>query len=330
MYSPEEYENRMKAWRITEKCNVLEMTYDAFIHDVYYPGVTPSVRPNTLSHKKQRLKDHVIPAFGKMLMKDITPQHILCWQEMEREDYDKRTGKPYSETYLWSNWKELKASLNYAVRYCNLPDNPCNHVPALGSQYSNKTPVIWTIEQYKQFRAAIDNRIYYLPFDILFWGGLRLGEMLALYKSDVDLSHGTLSVTKSYTLVDGEGIISLPKTEAGIRKVRIPDFVCDEFKEYFIANNDLAWDERLFSAMSCERMGRALHRYADVAEIPDTKIHNLRHSHISMLVSFGYSLLEVGKRVGHNSIQITNHYTHAYESTQEEMVQKLNEAYNEK
>ena len=60
------------------------------------------------------------------------------------------------------------------------------------------------------------------------------------------------------------------------------------------------------------------------------RIHDLRHSHVSLLISLGFSAVAIGDRVGHESVDITYRYAHMFPSEQTNMADKLNSAFMEK
>lgn len=55
------------------------------------------------------------------------------------------------------------------------------------------------------------------------------------------------------------------------------------------------------------------------------RVHDLRHSHVSLLINMGFTALAIGKRVGHSAEKITYRYTHLFPSVQTEMVDRLDQ-----
>jgi len=64
-------------------------------------------------------------------------------------------------------------------------------------------------------------------------------------------------------------------------------------------------------------------RGAKAAGVKRIRIHDLRHSHVSLLIEMGFSALAIADRVGHESVDITYKYAHLFPSKQQEMAQKL-------
>ena len=107
--------------------------------------------------------------------------------------------------------------------------------------------LIWTKEEYRQFSAVIKYRpASFIAFEILYWCGLRLGELLALTPIDFDFEKSILVITKSYQRIGGKDIITPPKTDKSIRRVLLPDFLSEESQQYLSGLEDAAKDKRIF------------------------------------------------------------------------------------
>lgn len=107
--------------------------------------------------------------------------------------------------------------------------------------------LFWIKEEYVQFSdAMMDKPISYYAFEVLYWCGIRLGELLALTKEDIDIGKGTIRINKSYQRIKSRDIITEPKTPKSIRVVKMPDFLTEEIKEYMKSIYGLEAKDRLF------------------------------------------------------------------------------------
>lgn len=89
------------------------------------------------------------------------------------------------------------------------------------------------MDEYRTFIETIKlNPLFYYAFEVLFWCGLRLGELLALTLNNIDFENATLKIKNSYQKINGEAYISDTKTVNGIRKVYLPQRLVDELQEY--------------------------------------------------------------------------------------------------
>ena len=91
----------------------------------------------------------------------------------------------------------------------------------------------WTKDEYLRFSEAVSNKpMSFYAFEVLYWTGIRCGELLALTPGDFDLETSTLSVTKSYQRLQGRDVVTPPKTPNSVRKVQMPKFLRDEMAEF--------------------------------------------------------------------------------------------------
>ena len=285
-------------------------------------------RITTCGTKENIIEKKILPYFKDKRVFKITPWEIEKWQN-ELLKSTTSTGKEYSATYIRSIRSQLTAIFNYAVRLHNLPNNPMDKVEMIGKKKADERP-FWTAEQYKLFRDQIaDKPTYYYAFEVLFWCGLRMGELLALTPADIDLKNHTLKVNKSYQRIKGEDIITLPKTESGKRTVHLPKYLANELKEYLESIYDTANNQRIFP-LSKSGLHHVLVNGCEGCGLDKIPVHSLRHSHVSMLANMNVPYVVMAERVGHSkSNSITHHYSHSYESSGKEVAEMLNKIMEE-
>mgnify|MGYP005935805777 CR=1 FL=1 len=120
-----------------------------------------------------------------------------------------------------------------------------------------------------------------------------------------------------------EYVITTPKTKKSNRTIKLPKFLCEEMQEYIGMLYEIGEDERLFQ-ITKSYLHHEMDRGAKEAGVKRIRIHDLRHSHISLLIDMGFSAVAIADRVGHESIEITYRYAHLFPSKQAEMADKLN------
>ena len=188
------------------------------------------------------------------------------------------------------------------------------------------SPSEYTIRKYLKFAEAVmDKPISFYAFEVLYWCGLRLGELLALTPADFDLEKKVLRITKSYQRIGSEDIITDPKTPKSIRNIQMPDFLVDEIKDYLDSLYGIADDARMFP-ITKSYLHHEMRRGSAKAGVQKIRIHDLRHSHVSLLIDMGFSAVAIANRVGHESIDITYRYAHLFPTTQHAMADQLNMA----
>ena len=297
----------------------LDMNFKSFVEH-YSEDMQTRLKENTWETKKHIIDKKLVPYFGKLKMCNITAQQIITWQN-ELINYKDDKGKPYSPVYLKTIHNQLSAIFNHAVRYYNLKENPCQKAGSMGKK--NREMLFWTKDEYLKFAdVMMDKPLSYYAFEMLYWTGIREGELLALTPEDFDFEKQTVTINKSFQHLNGRDIITSPKTEKSNRTIKLPNFLCDEIQDYLKMLYDVGLDDRMFPVTK-SYLYREMERGSKQAGIKRIRIHDIRHSHVSLLIDMGFSATAIADRVGHESIDITYNYAHLFPSKQTEMAEKL-------
>lgn len=300
----------------------LDMSFEAFT-ELYINDVKKRLKENTWLTKEHIIRTKILPYFGKLKISDISTKEIIAWQnEMLAYRDDKK--KPYSQTYLKTLHNQLSAIFNHAVRYYELCSNPAAKVGNMGSE-EHKEMLFWTKEEYKKFSFEVmDKPVSFYAFEMLYWCGIREGELLALTAADFDFEKETVRINKSYQRLHGEDVITTQKTKKSNRIIKMPKFLCEEMQEYLSMLYGLKKKDRIFTVTK-SYLHHEMDRGANAAGVKRIRIHDLRHSHISLLIDMGFSAVAIADRVGHESIEITYQYAHLFPSKQTEMADRLDD-----
>lgn len=293
----------MEEYRLKQKCS-LNMTFESFYKEYEEMHYT-SLRDSTVSTKKHIVELHILPYFKDMRVVDIMSRDIVKWQNEVKK-------KGFSDTYLRSINAQLSAIFNYAVKYYNLGSNPCNRADLMGKSKSGNMG-IWSQDDFEKFLDAERNKpeIYY-AFLFMYWTGVRVGELLALNIEDVDFEKHEVVINKSLNRVNGKDIITKPKTDAGIRVIPLPEFLLEELREYIGMLYGRTEKDRLF-LVTKSHLEKEIHSGADAAGLKNIRVHDLRHSHASLLIANGVDIATISKRLGHEKIGTTmNTYGHMF------------------
>lgn len=300
--------------------NSLSMTFESF-WELYKTDKLNRLKRNTLEMKKNVVETKILPYFAKRKMNEIIPLDIISWQD-ELLKYRDGSGKGYSPAYLKTIHAQLSAIFNYAQRFYNLPTNPARNAGTLGGETS-KEMLFWTKEEYERFAdAMMDKPLSFYAFEMLYWCGIRLGELLALTPADIDFETHMLTINKSYQRIKGEDVITPPKTPKSNRVISMPEFLCEEMKEFIGMEYGLKDSDRIFKITKAY-LHHEMARGAAESGVKKIRIHDLRHSHVSLLIEMGFSPLAIAERVGHESIRITYHYAHLFPNKQTEIADRL-------
>jgi integrase len=305
---------------LQQKTADLTMTFEAFIK-IYVNDMRNRIKRHTWQTKSSIIENKLLPYFKDKKMAEITPKDVIQWQN-EMIAFRDTKGKAFSPTYLKTLHNQLSAIFNHAVRYYELKSNPAAKAGNMGKEKS-KEMLFWTKEEYLKFAdSMMDKPISFYAFEMLYWCGIRLGELLALTPADFDFSKGAVSINKSYQRIGKDDIISDPKTPKSNRIIKMPDFLCEEMQEYINSLYGHEPTDRIF-LITKSYLHREMDRGSKAQGVKRIRIHDLRHSHVSLLIEMGFSAVAIADRVGHESIDITYRYAHLFPSKQSEIADRL-------
>ena len=294
-----------------------DMTFQN-LYEIYMEDMAARLKQSTLLTKKTVLQTHILPFFGSKPINEIKASDVRRWQA-------KLMSSPnnYSQTYLKKINTELNSIINYAKRFYDLNTNPCGKAGTIGKAKAEEMDY-WTYDEYIAFREGIkDKPLSYICFEVLYWTGMREGELLALSPSDIDLDNKLISINRTYQRIGGKDVFTSPKTRKSKRKIPIPDFLCQELSDYIQSRYMLDADERLFPVTK-SYLSHEMIRGCKNTGIKKIRIHDIRHSHASLLINQGCDALMLADRLGHEKVSTTlNTYSHLFPYKQQELVHSL-------
>ena len=298
--------------------SVLYMKISDFCEKHYLPDCYFRLRNNTYISYQYTYKNHVKPYFSNVRLCDVTPIDIRKWQ-------NQLIAKGFEATYLKKLHAYLSRIFDFAVRYFELDQNPCTLAGSMGKHRSSNKCEIWTLEECQKVVDEIPDIEFRTQVSLLFWSGIRRGELYGLQWQDFNPNTAELRVARNYQRINGEMIIHEPKTDSSIRTITLPKAMCQKLEAYrkqcpSSSKNDFifAWSKRKLDdaiANACKKTG-----------VKRIRVHDLRHSHASLLINMNQDIASISKRLGHSSISMTlDTYTHAYESADIEIANALDQ-----
>lgn len=292
----------------------LDISFENFV-EIYFADMENRLRESTIINKRYVFDLKVTPYFKHKKMCEIQTSDIRAWQ-------NELIKKGYAPTYLKSINNQLAALFNYAVRYYDLRDNPCRKAGSIGKSKADEMD-FWTKQEFKEFLPSMDSKPEArMGFLLLYWTGMRIGELLALTYEDIDLEKRCITINKSYQRLNGKDMITPPKTPKSNRKISIPPFLVEELKEYCSMLYGITENERIFR-FTKSFMEHEMVRGIKATGVRRIRLHDLRHSAVSLLIDMGFTALAIADRVGHETEKITYRYAHLFPSKQDEMASKL-------
>ena len=255
----------------------LDMSFEAFC-EIYTNDLKARLKESTWQTKENIIKTKLLPYFGKRKINEITTKDVIAWQN-ELLAYRDEKRKPYSQTYLKTLHNQLSAIFNHAVRFYDLHSNPAAKAGNMGTE-ERREMLFWTKEEYQKFaEEMMDKPVSYYAFQMLYWTGIREGELLALTPADFDFERGTVKISKTYQRLKGQDVITSPKTKKSNRTIQMPDFLCQEMQEFFKMQYGLKKKDRIFSVTK-SYLHHEMDRGAKAAGVKRIRIHDLRHPYV--------------------------------------------------
>ena len=260
-------------------------------------------RPRTREVLVWALEQHLIPYFGPRRLDQIDVEQVAAFITVMRR---KRLRGSTINTAL----RPLSVILGQAARRGRIPVNPLSQLergerPKLDDQRPKR---ILSLDEMQQLLAAADSERYRCLLELMLTGGLRIGEALGLIVGDLDPTHALIRV--DYQL-DRDGRRTPLKTEESRRAIDIPRPLMQRLLQLASARSAeptmFVFASRSGGGLERKVAREALKRAATGAGLtaPEPTLHDLRHSHASMLIALDVPLVEVQRRLGHRKPDTT-------------------------
>ena len=278
-------------------------------------------RESTLETLTSKIHNHITPYVGDRPLSAIKPSDILEWLEKIR---------CYSDAYIKDLYGQLRAIYSFGAKYHDITnimikiDRPRSLQPKKKIQY-------WGLDEFETFIPHVEKITYRLFFCTLYFSGCRRGEGHALFWEDIDLDARVIHINKSMTnkTKGAPYKITAPKNDSSYRSIPIPSYLCDALAEY---RSELPPEQAQPTSFAfggtrplpSTSTDRAFAKACAASKVKKIRIHDLRHSCASLLISRGVSIVAVSKRLGHATIEQTlETYTHLLPDDQAQMIAAL-------
>ncbi len=284
-------------------------------------------KATTIANKKGCLQYYEV--LNKMPITEITAQTIRQWQNEYLLAIDTKTEKMrFSKRTIGFINTQLCTFFAWCIKFCGLSRNP---VTAAGnitvksiSEKPERVKNIWQKEDFARFIATVKRPDYHLFFGLLFWCGLRRGEAMGLRIMDVNIADKTVTICQNRTRLG----MDTPKTKNSARTVTIPNHLVTETKDYLKQLYKPKDKDLLFANVGDSISNFFLNQERKIGIEPIIRLHDLRHSHASLLINMGFSPDVVADRLGHsNAAMVLKIYGHMYPQKRVEVTDALNKMY---
>ena len=294
--------------------------------EFYLESSKNKIKLSTAEIKESVINKFILPEFTGRDIREITIRDLTRWQNKYLFVKDENGNNKYQPTYIKRVNGQLRAIFNFAFKEEYITKNPIENLESVGSKEPQREYFTWSSEEIKLFLNSItDYEEAHLAFTILFYTGLRKGELLALTIRDFDYENRLLNINKTYSKLNGKDYIRPPKTKGSTRKVDLPPFLADKIQGYIDLLYKPSPYQRLFPVESDSFLDTAMNVGCQRTNLPKIRIHDTRHSHATNLAELNTPLKEIGNRLGQKSKNIVLHYNHSTIKGVSDLINKLEE-----
>jgi integrase len=268
-------------------------------------------KQSVIYDKENIYRNFVLNKYDKTPIDKLTKEELLFWQDELWSSKNKRTGNYFSHKYL----SKVRGFFNTFLSWVEERYNYKNYLKEIKMPPRRQPKTVmkfWTQEQFKRFIAVVDNDTYKALFSFLFYTGRRKGEIFALYKTDVKADKVTFNKSVNRrTFRTGTWEVTSTKEE---KTCTVP--VCKPVQEI------IKWykppkDGKFYfggeEPLAATTVDRYFKKYTELAGLPEIRIHDLRHSFVSMLLHLGANFMVVADLISDTVEQVTKTYGHLYE-----------------
>mgnify|MGYP001069424056 CR=1 FL=1 len=288
---------------------------------LYFESLSNQIKDATIYEKKKLFDLFLIPRFGYMDVRDINKQELYKWQDELWTTKNTKTGDYCSYRYL----TKIRTYFSAFLTWCSERYETTNYLLQIKKpkrRTSKKDMQFWTRDEFNRFIAVVDKPVYHTLFMTMFYTGRRKGEILALTPNDVDLSKKSISFTKSLTrktLTKAPFEITSTKAE---KKAATPicDSLLQELEQYTPIGDFYFGGD---TPLTDNTIRRTFNAYAAKANVKQIRIHDLRHSFVSLLIHLGAPLTVVADLIGDTLAQVTKTYAHLYDEDKQSIIAKI-------
>lgn len=279
--------------------------------------------PNTIRSYESIFRARISPVLGDVAVEDVTTSDI--------KDLSDRLTAGYSRTTVRNTMLTLSACLSAAVDAGLIEANPVRSVKGVYRKSARAhEPVALTARQLTAVIEGADSQ-FRAAFALAGWGALRYGEIAALRRRDVNVRAGTVSVSRSVARASGGELVEkAPKSAAGVRTIALPKEAMRIVKEHLDMFTPPGRDALVFyrphgagGYLTDRVLRRHLHEVCDELELPRMRLHDLRHTGLTLYGQAGATLADLMARAGHADAKTVMIYQHSSVQRDRELVGRM-------
>lgn len=320
-----------------------KLNFAAFVTEWQEKYAKKELATKTLNTHLRFLNNRILPVFGHMRLDQIEPFHIVKFLSDLGEPGSRNDGKEgrLSSGTIHYIYRILKNIFSRATEWKIIKTNPLADIKR--PKVIQKEFEVYDENEVQKLLAALATEpiLWQVMITLAITTGLRRGELLGLdWNKHIDLESGIIEVKQTISsMVNGEPIITEPKTKKSKRKVSLPDAMTERLKEYYLHARKLRfqmgdlWRGGDHFFVFCHPDGKPFYPETPYLHFRSflkkhglryTTFHSLRHLSATILINQGVHAKIISERLGHSNINTTmNVYGHALRSADKEAASKF-------
>lgn len=289
--------------------------------DLYLTSKKGKVKDRTIFNYKSLFDTQIYGIFNRVSVRNISSQMVEAWQR-------KLLAKGFKNAHMAKIQQTVSSIMNFAVARSIMNINPLRIVGFVKNVDEPKTEMeFWTYAEYAKFQSVIDDHEAKLIFDVLYFTGLRIGEFQALTWKDFREDEGLLFVHSTY---NNKSKVIAQTTKTGTnRYVDLPKRLADELKvkkEEMSSYSDYTPEKFIFGYHEIfprKTIENWKNKYIEMSGVKKIRLHDIRHSHVSLLINNGVDRFIIAKRLGHSIEMVENVYGHLFPENRKSILNVL-------
>ncbi len=285
----------------------------------YIISLHNQIKDSTIYDKDNAYKLFVLPKYKDTKITNLTKDELYNWQDELWNTKNPKTNDFYSHAYL----SKTRSHFSSFLDWCHDRYGYTNHFKDIKNpKRRNVKPVMdfWTREEFDKFINVVDSPLWHCLFTVMFFTGRRKGELFALTPQDIKKASILFDKSLTRKTTDGSPYKVTTTKKDKIQEVPICQRVIDELNNYQHQSPFLFGGER---PLAENTVTRAFQSYCKKAGVKIIRIHDLRHSFVSMMIHLGVNLMVVADLIGDTIEQVTKTYGHLYIADKKEAVNRI-------
>ena len=286
----------------------------------------PNIEATTRDSYRDKIENYIEPILGNIPLKALKTSNVQSWvNELAQRKLAPKT--------IRNAYNNLNAAMKKAVLLQMIPHNPCNgaELPKM-KRYQAQ---VYTSAELNALLTAAKDTDFHLAIAIMSATGIRRGELLALKWENVDIANRVIHIKENMVQAGTEILEKSPKSDSGLRDIsiggKLATLLSEAKMQYFVdmaepGFRDLGYviHKHNGTPYRPDSMTQKWNRFLKMHNLRYIRLHDLRHTHATLLLQSGVNVKTVQDRLGHSDVTITlNTYAHVTSDMAQEAANKI-------